>query len=698
MCAQRSHVENLAARIDAIASIRIYRPCRIVRVTSVGKYTLLQEFENREAPTYAARCEAADGVTQLVAIERYATDSTADAEDEASLEEAARRAQVLTDLYHPNLSTVRDVVVNDGEVLVVSAFVDGESYETLMPGGKGFAEFPFALKLAFIADAVEGLAALHEFARGRQTTIVHGGVTPRNVMVCADGRVRLARVCNLFPEQVSPASPTLGYIAPELLDPSRVPEPSVDVFGAGVMLWEVLAGKRLAVQTNAPLLLLKEFEKGPPRGIPQEDLGWAKGLIPIVERALSGAEKRYADAEQMARAMRAVFAAAGPAGSAGLGGRSRASIAEVADFVEQVAGDRIRERRAELGFIAPLPIHSSRATIAPKRSRPSLVDEGPFPLPPPVARIKLATMVDEDEYSSRTLVGHSDQGFESLQSFEASQSFDSSHSFDSGDHGFDSLQSFKSADQDDNLAALSPLMSAGDPLIVDVRSAELLWRGGEPTDERDALRSGVAEDELSRFSSFPPARAPRSPEPLFEDRRGRRPLLWGGVVLAIAIAIVFGYSLGRGQKSTALAPSVGGSPRLEVAKVDAVNIEAARPAETVQTAAPNPANEAPKAMAVNENAPPVAAEASPPQPEPEPTQIELVPEATPRGDVRDVRDAPRAASRRTRSSHGSRVAEAAPLSSAVTPTQPSPPPASTTPEPSASGNQEGRQKFNPQGI
>jgi len=602
-----------------------------VRVTSAGKYTLLQELEDREAPTYAARYEAGDGGGELVAVERYATDSAAQAEDVALLEEIARAADVLTALYHPNLASVREVVVSAGDVAVVNAFVDGDSYERLLPGGKAFVDCPFSLKLAIVADVVEGLAALHEFARAHDTVLVHGGVTPRNVIVCADGRARLVRVCNLFPEQVSPASPTLGYIAPELLDPSRQPEPSVDVFGAGVMLWEVLVGKRLSVQTNLPSLLLKEFEKGPPRGVPHEELAWAKGLIPLVERALSPAPERYADAEQMARALRAVFAAA-PAGA-------RANLAQVGEFVEAAAGDRIRERRGELGFVAPLPVTSSRATIAPLVSRPSLPEVAPLPLPPRVARIELHTMVDEDEYSSR--------------------------------------MPFHVSDQDDNLAALAPLADHGDAFVIEAPSADVFWRGGEPTDEKDALRSGVAEIALSGplspearvegLSSFPPALAPRSPEPLFEDRRKRGPGLWLVVALAAGVALVCGYGLGRGQKSIS-APVYAATSKVET---DNGEVHAG-----------------------------VAVVAPPSSPELAPAPPELAPAPAPSVPSSQVSRA----SRRSRPTHGSTrnveslPAVALPTGPSQTPTTSPTPAPESAPDGAQPSGTEGRQKFNPQGI
>jgi eukaryotic-like serine/threonine-protein kinase len=336
-----------------------------------GKYTLLRELGSREVPTYAARFEpgsAEGGAGELVVLERYVTGDPGGEDD--TLEKAVRDAEPLTDLAHPNLAGIRAVLVTGGAVLVASDFVEGETYADLTKSKDAEARLPFRARLRVMLDILAGLDALHGFVHGARKR-VHGELAPDNVIVGVDGRARLVRVCNLFPERVSPASPTLGFIAPELVQGAAgmaLVDARVDLYSAGVLLWEILTGKRLLVQTNSSALLLYELDQGPPRGIPAEDLPWAKDLVQVVKRALAVAADRWPSAAEMASA---IAAAAEP--------ETIAPAEEVAAFVLRVAREKIAARRVELERLAPRP-----ATEAP----PSIVKGGSrqprtFTMPPP---------------------------------------------------------------------------------------------------------------------------------------------------------------------------------------------------------------------------------------------------------------------------------------------------------------------------
>jgi len=392
----------------------------------------------------------------------------------------------------------------------------------------------------------------------------------------------------------------------------------------------------------------------------------------------------------MARALRAVLAGTGMGGGGEgtSGARTRATTSDVAAFVEEVAGDRIRERRAELGFSAALSISSSRATIAPMRSRPSMLDVEALPAPPRVARVNLPTMVDEDEFSSRSALRG--PGLSGPPSGPLSRPLGASDPPISSSPGVSSPTGASdpddASDQDENLSALAPIAFPADTLVIDAASRESLWVGGEPTDEREALKASAAENELRQISSFPPALAPRNPEPLFEDRRGRRPVIWGAVALAVVVALVFGYGLGRGQKPV---PSSGPVAPVVVGGGTLANVKA----EPAKTVAPEVSGERRQGASAEPGG--NMAEAAPVPQAPQakaPTEIELVPVAPD-----PPREGPRAAARRTRGGHAAppRTAEAPP--SPPSPPPVAPPPPSSPPASEASGA-EGRDKFNPQAI
>jgi serine/threonine protein kinase len=366
---------------------------------ALGKYTLLRELKGCDAPTYAARVAGTEpgtgGAAELVVLDRY---TGAGLEQQEALDEAVVQAKLWTEFEHDNVARVKEVLPSKSEVLVVSAFVDGQRYAEILASREAFDRSSFGLKLAIVTDVIEGLAKLHALASSRRSSTVHGAVTPHNIIVCSDGHARLVRVCNLFPEQLSPVNPALGYFAPERLDPSRMPDASGDVYGLGVMLWEVVCGKRLAVQTNLTSLLLREFEGGkPPKGIPPEELAWGKHLVPVVKRALAPLPERYPTAEAMAVDLRAALSEG-----------KRASSEDVARHIEEHHGEQIRARRADLSTCEPKPTSVARATMAPKRSSRPL-GSGPddsqaraaaqqvevIPAPPLVAKVDVPADADE---------------------------------------------------------------------------------------------------------------------------------------------------------------------------------------------------------------------------------------------------------------------------------------------------------------
>ncbi len=319
----------------------------------VGKYTLLRELGSREVPTYAAQLVPEAGEPELVVLERYVTEEPNDGDD--TLAQAAREAEPLTGLVHGNVARVRAVMATGTDVIVASELVDGETYADLTKSKDAEARLSFRARLRVMLDVLAGLGAIHEVVHGARNR-VHGDLAPDNVIVGVDGRARLVRVCNLFPEQASPASPTLCFIAPELVQGAAgtaLVDARVDLYSAGVLLWEVLTGKRLVVQTNSSALLLYELDR-PPRGIPVGDLPWAKHLIDIVKRALAPAADRWSSAAEMAAAITAVAT------------DNIASSEDVGAIVTRIAGEKIAARRAQLASLDPRPATEARASVTAK--------------------------------------------------------------------------------------------------------------------------------------------------------------------------------------------------------------------------------------------------------------------------------------------------------------------------------------------
>jgi serine/threonine protein kinase/tetratricopeptide (TPR) repeat protein len=185
------------------------------------------------------------------------------ADDPARLGRLQREAKALAALDHPGIVTIFSVEEADGVHFLTMAHVEGETLGALIPP-EGM---PVERVLELGAALADALRAAHE--RG----IVHRDLKPGNVMVDADGRLRvldfgLARVeetvpvssqlsTGTFEEPMTRQGMVLGtvpYMSPEQAEGKRVDFRS-DLFSLGVVLYEMATGSRpFAGDTAASLI------------------------------------------------------------------------------------------------------------------------------------------------------------------------------------------------------------------------------------------------------------------------------------------------------------------------------------------------------------------------------------------------------------------------------------------------------------
>ncbi len=184
------------------------------------------------------------------------------------LEEARRVAR----LRHPGIVPVYDVGQQDGVVFIVSELVEGE---TLAQRLKRHGPLPPRQAAQLVARVAESLHYAH--TRG----FVHRDVKPANILIDSDGRVFLTdfgiAVEWSEPESVeSGLSGTLGYMAPEQARGRGEPvDPRTDIFALGVVLYELLTGRR-PFQADSPAEVRRRILEAAPvplrrlrRGIPR---------------------------------------------------------------------------------------------------------------------------------------------------------------------------------------------------------------------------------------------------------------------------------------------------------------------------------------------------------------------------------------------------------------------------------------------
>jgi len=244
------------------------------------------------------------GFTRTLAIKRLRDERASDPELLACLLDEAR---IGARIRHANVLVPHDLVFDNGEVWLVMDYVAGDSLRAVLAAlGRGVPVLPW-FAASIVAGVLHGLHAAHEAVGddGAPLGLVHRDVSPHNVFVGTDGVARIIdfgvamardRVQNTLSGYVKGK---LGYLAPEQLL-GEATDRRADVFGAGAVLWECLAGRRLADAGSDRACVLRGKVPAPSRiaGRPET------ALDAIVLRSLApDPEDRFESAREMALAI-----------------------------------------------------------------------------------------------------------------------------------------------------------------------------------------------------------------------------------------------------------------------------------------------------------------------------------------------------------------------------------------------------------
>jgi serine/threonine-protein kinase len=331
----------------------------------VGRYAVYDKIAaGGMASVHFGRLLGAVGFSRTVAIKRLHPHL---ADDPQFLSTMIDEARLAARIHHPNVVPTLDVVRSDGELIIVMEYVRGESLARLLRSelSRG-RKVPLPIASAILVGALHGLHAAHEATsdRGAPLHIVHRDISPQNILVGVDG---VARVIDFGVAKAAGRLQTtregtlkgkMAYMAPEQLMGQDVTR-RVDVFAMGVVLWEMLSGRRL-FQADSEAALVTVVMAGarvPPGhytpGIPPE-------LDALVMKALAGDPGgRFESAEAMAESLFALVPPAFPA--------------EVGRWVEQAAAESLASREALLAEIES----GSSASLLPDPPAPgdSLAEE-----------------------------------------------------------------------------------------------------------------------------------------------------------------------------------------------------------------------------------------------------------------------------------------------------------------------------------
>jgi len=256
-------------------------------------------------------------------------------------------AKSVARLSHQNVVAVYDQGADGPFLYLAMEFVPGRTLKMLLRDSGRFAP---ATALEIMAGVLDGLASAH--ASG----IVHRDVKPENVLVTADGRLKvadfgLARALSAAGHTRSGLLiGTVAYVPPEQVtgDPTG---PAGDVYSAGVMLFELLTG-RLPFTGDTPLSIAYQHVN---QDVPAPS-ALVPGIPPALDQLVLAATRRdpaqrLPDAVEIGRAVRHVRdGLAEPSGFTGMMGAGVQGVGEAPwlDFGESTAADQLNAATNQL--------------------------------------------------------------------------------------------------------------------------------------------------------------------------------------------------------------------------------------------------------------------------------------------------------------------------------------------------------------
>ena len=272
----------------------------------VGDYVLLGMIaRGGMAEIYKAKKKGVKGFEKVIAIKKILSGY---GEDDKYIEMLVDEAKIAAELSHPNIVQIYDLGRKDNYYFIAMEYVLGKDLREIQTRLREHDQwFTEEIAIYLTIKILEALNYAHKAkdSRGRPLDIVHRDVSPPNILISYNGDVKLtdfgvSKASIKIHQTLSGAlKGKLLYMSPEQACGESGIDYRSDLYSAGVVLFELLTGKKLFLDTSE-MLVLKKVQNGEiinPREInPDIDPALEKILLTSLNKEC---DKRYQSAAAM---------------------------------------------------------------------------------------------------------------------------------------------------------------------------------------------------------------------------------------------------------------------------------------------------------------------------------------------------------------------------------------------------------------
>lgn len=201
----------------------------------MGGYEVVELLEeSSDGVTYKVRNLLAERVETLRVLPKFFLD------DQERVNRFLREAKVHSRISHPNIATFYHAAEIDGQLVMATEYVEG----TTLAQRRELGPLPVAEGIDYVSQVLSALSYAHALG------IVHREVTPANIILTSDGKVKLTgfRLAKSTTDaqltQPGRVIGSLNYLSPEQIRGRTDCDGRTDIYSVGVVLYEVVTGRR----------------------------------------------------------------------------------------------------------------------------------------------------------------------------------------------------------------------------------------------------------------------------------------------------------------------------------------------------------------------------------------------------------------------------------------------------------------------
>jgi len=271
-----------------------------------GKYELIRKIASGGmAEVFLAR-QSGDigGFSKTVAIKRIFAHL---ADEPDAKNRVFDEARIAANFNHPNIVQIYELGEEGDHLYIAMEYVHGRDLKRIIEAGlENENLLSINMAVSIVAEAAAGLGYAHRQTDedGKAMNVIHRDVSPQNVLVSAEGHVKL---CDFG---IAKAEDRLGhtkegqfkgkvaYMSPEQFDTTLIDQ-RTDIYSLGVVLYEATTGQKL-YQGETDMEVIALLARGEFSAPSEVSSGYPTDLEKIVLRAIArDPEERYSSAEEL---------------------------------------------------------------------------------------------------------------------------------------------------------------------------------------------------------------------------------------------------------------------------------------------------------------------------------------------------------------------------------------------------------------